>query len=552
MIYKYLKSRWSILIITLIFFFIRLPFLDQLSLIPDERDLALTSYSLAKTGNDLFGNRFPLYFDGISPHSPFISFYYGLIWWLTPLTRTVFNTRLVFLIPASLLPLLVYELILSLTKKKDISLLTSLIFSFNPWIYHISRLGLEVNLALPLLLTAIIFQINNNKFISYIFYGLTFFTYQGFRPLVIILPLYFEVYFHIQNNLNIKRTMFSIGKYLLIFILLFLISLVIEKNIKSRSTYEIVFFNLDRLTTEVNFFRNISSAPFLIRSFFDNKIYTMFYYLFNNFLKGLDFSYLFHTGDYVAEFSNGVIGQFYLVLAPFLPLGFFYLLTQRSYKNYFIAGIIFLGLIPSVINIYSLTFSIRSSFAAIGFSFMIAGGLIYFYQAINKYSKILLTLCLLFFSLILFFQISYFYYHYFYSKPQLHSELFYERERKLSQYLLSRNRGYQVYVPLPYSTFFSYLFFYPLKISDFTMLNIILKNNLTNFEFKNIRITDCKNFDIKTLSKLNNIIVEESCMTLIEKNLQGLNIEKNKNVINYSSYAPYNFNKKVAYYIFNR
>ena len=551
-IISYLKSRWWLLLTTLIFFLIRLPFLNQFSLLPDERDLALTSYSLAKTGNDLFGNHLPLIFDRISPHSPFIPIYYGAIWWLLPIYKTIFNARFIFLLPASLLPLLAYEIILYFSKEKRISLLTAIIFSFSPWIYHISRLGLEINLALPLFLLAVLFQINNKKFLSYIFYGLTFFTYQGIRPLVIIFPIYFELYKHITNKSKIKFTAFEISKYLILLIVLFIFSISIEKNIQTRSSFEIIFFNSERLSTEVNFYRNISSAPFFIKQFFNNKLISVIYYLSNNFLKGMDFSYLFHLGDYVPEFSNGVIGQFYLLFAFFLPVGLIHLFNKRKLSYYFLVSLIIIGLVPSVINFYSLTFSIRSSLAALGFSFLISCGIIYSYHLIKKYSKLMTILSVCAFSILLLFQTSYFFYHYFYSKPQLFSELFYERERKLSQYLLNKNKFYEVKVPLPNSSFFSYLFFYPLKKSDYPELNKVLKNNLITFKFNSVKFTDCENPEKKTVFDLRNTIISESCLLPAEKYLLESTPSAFFDKIYYSSFPPFDFNKKTAYYVFDR
>ncbi len=549
---NYIKSRRWVLLITVVFFLIRLPFLDQFSLLPDERDLALTSYSLAKTGNDLFGNHLPLLFERISPHSPFISIYYGVIWWLLPIYRTIFNARLIFLLPASLLPLLSYEIILYFSKEKRISLLTAIIFSFSPWIFHISRLGLEINLALPLFLLAILFQIYNKKILSYIFYGLTFFTYQGIRPLIIIFPLYFELYNHFIHKPKIRTTVIEIIKYILLLIALFIFSISIEKNIQARSSYEIIFFNRERLSTEVNFYRNISTAPFFLKQFFDNKLISMFYYLSNNLLKGLDFSYLFHLGDYIPEFSNGVMGQFYLLFAFFLPVGLIYLFNKKTLSFYFLASLIVIGLVPSIINFYSLTFSIRSSFAAIGLSFLISCGLIYSYQIVKKYSKFITTLSISIFSVLLLFQSLYFFYHYFYSKHRLFSELFYERERKLSQYIFEKNKYYEVKVPLPNSTFFSYIFFYPLKKSDFPKLNSVLKNNFITFKFNNVKFTDCENPEKKTVFDLRNTIISESCLLPPEKMLLESTPSAFFNKIYYSSFTPFNFNKKVAYYVFDR
>ena len=101
-----------------LFFLVRLPFLDKTFLLYDERDTALTQYSLAKTRKDLYGNKTPLTFSRISPQAPLLAMYYGIPFWSFGLPKTVSTARLIYMLPATLIPLLVYELLFAILRRK--------------------------------------------------------------------------------------------------------------------------------------------------------------------------------------------------------------------------------------------------------------------------------------------------------------------------------------------------------------------------------------------------------------------------------------------------
>ena len=107
-------------------------------------------------------------------------------------------------------------------------------------------------------------------------------------------------------------------------------------------------------------------------------------------------------------------------------------------------------------------------------------------------------------------------------------------------------------MPLPYSSFSSYLFFYPLKKSDFFKLNKILKNNSTTFKFNSVKFTDCENPEKKTVFDLRSTIISESCLLPPEKMMLESTPSAFFDRIYYSSFTSFDFNKKVAYYVFDR
>ena len=508
-------DRFKIIIgVSFLFLILRIVFLDQSFLLPDERDLSLTGYSISKTGHDLFGNYMPLKFERISPNSPLIPMYYDVLWWKLPIVRNVFNSRLAFVLPASLLPLLIFELVFLLTKKKNISYLTALVFCFSPWIFNISRMGLEINLALPFLLTAVILQLRRKKILSCLFYFFAFFSYQGFRPLIIIVPFYFELYEQISKKFSLKKYLVSSTYYFLLFLFSIIISFFIENNLKSRSMNEIIFFSGKTLLGQ-------------------------FTHIFNSLLKGLGLSYLFKSGDYIPQYNNGVAGQFFASFFLFYFLGIVSL-NKKTLGGYFLIGLAVLGMIPSVINIYSLTFSIRSSLAAVGLSALIAEGMIFGYEKLKKYNKYLKYSIILIFLAAIVFEAGTFFYNYFSIRPQLYANIFNEKDKELSVFLNGSTKKYLVRSPLPYSTFLSYLFMSDLTKEKLGTLPKMLKKNYDRYFFNKNRFEACYANEAVVPENLNETIIDETCLTALTKK----DLDK-------KNYSKIYYFKKSAYYIFD-
>jgi hypothetical protein len=486
--------------------------LDQVFLSRDERDLALTGYSISKTGKDLFGNRMPFKFERISPNSPVIPVYYNALWWKLPIEKNVFNARLAFALPASLLPLLVFEIVMAFTKKKNLSFWTALIFSFSPWIFHVSRMALEVNLALPFLLGALLFQVNKRRLFSALFYILSFFSYQGFRPLIMILPFYLELYMYYIKTTELKKALKISSAFIFLMVSLVLISGLIEPNLGSRSSDEIIFFNTKKIEQEMKFMNDISTAPLFMKSLMAKKSLVIANHVTGNLFKGLDYSYLFHEGDYDPKYANGVYGQFPPLMALFLFLGISTLITRVG-ANHFLAGLAILGLLPSVINSYSLTFSIRSSLSALGLSFLMALGLDRGHAIIKKIEPTLKSMAVILVVVVLVLQMSSFYFKYFTIRYGLQAELFQESDRKVATYLESSKKKFTIVSPLPYQTLMAYVFLTPLKNGDLAALNKVLKNRYDNFTFKGNLFKSCDSYGYFVPEKASKTIMSENCVS---------------------------------------
>src|SRR3989344_4441922 len=174
-----MSTKKILFILFILFIFVRLPNLDQINLLHDERDIVLSGWSIAKTGQDLMGKPYPLVFENISPNNPLFAIYFAAIWFLFVPIKSVFLARLPFLLISSLIVFLTFKIIKHISKDDTKSLVTTVVLCFNPWIFHITRLALDIPLALVFLFAGILFYLKKRKLLAFFLFFLTAFTYQG-------------------------------------------------------------------------------------------------------------------------------------------------------------------------------------------------------------------------------------------------------------------------------------------------------------------------------------------------------------------------------------
>jgi len=455
---SYLKNNKKLILLSLIFFLIQLPFLDQLSLLRGERDIMLSGYSLAKTGRDLYGHLFSLEFLGIDPYVPFVPMYIAALWWLIIPVKTVFLARLLFVLISLLLPFLIYEIVKHITKNERLSFWTAIIFCFSPGIFHLTRLTLEIGIAFPLMLGGILCQLKKKRMSSYLLFFLSFFSYHGFRPLIPVLLLYLELfaYFH-------KKRLSGFIKNCIVHILFFLalvgLSIIIDGHLMKSRINDVAFSGFEKWSNTVVYNRNTSIAPQKIAAIFDNKLTAMFLYIRDVFIKGQDLRYLFLSGDDSSLYATTFSGQFFLTLLPFYLLGFLFLGKKMKWEYFFMAGIIFVGLTPSLVNISYVSYSIRSILSSVGYAFIIACGIIFFGELKQQLKSSIKNIIFLVIFVSFLVEIVFFAYNYYGRRYITMSELYFENERQIANYLIKNKKQYKIYTNSPRDILFSYLFF---------------------------------------------------------------------------------------------
>lgn len=537
-IIKSILNKYFLIILMFLFFIIRLPFLDQMFLLHDERDIVFSGYSIAQTGKDLFGNLFPVNFSGISPNNPLFAIYFAAIWSFFIQIKSVVFARLPFVLISSLLIPLVYWLVLEITKDKMRSLLTTILFCFSPWIFHSTRLALDIPLAIVTLLGGMLLLLKNKKIPAYLLFFTTFYTYQGFRLLIPFLLIYCELFTLIKNKKNIKQFFISALMHVGFIAVLFATTFIIDPGVTQNRFREIIFFS-QKAVDEVVLRRNTSIAPEILKKIMDNKITISLDYMLTNLIKGQDFIYLFKEGDYSAINGNTASGQFFFTCIALFFLGIASLGKKSHIADLYLIGFSFIGMIPSLLSTNGVSFSIRSMLSGIGFAYIIALGGIFGYSILKRvrYSKIIIIIV----GFLLVINVSYVTYTYFFRRPITVSELFNENERTFSKYLLDHKYDSKIiYSRLPQDIYLSIAYLdNTLSIDD---LQLALKNR-SMIKWNNYQINKCGYSVDYTLMK--NIIIAQDCLS--SEQYDYFNDINNHKVIERIKYKDYSF--KTAYFV---
>ena len=534
---NYIKLHKLLFILFLLFILIRIPFLDQLNLLHDERDIVLSGWSIAQTGKDLFGKSFPLVFENISPNNPLFAIYFTALWFLIIPIKSVFLARLPFLLISALIVFISFKLIKFITGDDKKSLITTAVLCFNPWIFHITRLALDIPLAMVFLFGGILLYLKKKKFLALILFFLTAFTYQGSRLLLPFLLIYLELFFLIKQK-SWKSFIINSLKNLVFIIFLILLASFMEPGISKNRLSEIIFFANEKNGPSIDFKRITTLAPHQISRFFDNKLTYAIEEIFVSFTRGIDISYLFKTGDYSALNGNATTGQFFFVFIIFYFLGIVSLGKKVSLYDLYILSLIPLGMIPALLSTRGLTFSIRGVLSSLGYSYLIALGIVFFQRQFlkSKWKNYALAI----FTLILSINLTYFIYGYYLRRPITVGELFYEHERQLANFLLQNNKPFTIYHQSPRDMILSYIFYRNENLN----LNVIQKNLAQkNYSYDNLVFKKC-NHKVN-YSQTTNTIVHEVCL---EKKAYDILSDINNKKI--KARIPYkDFSQKFAYFV---
>jgi len=323
----------------------------------DEASVGYDAYSILQTGKDQWGQTFPVVFKS------FGEFKYPVNVYFTALTTRlfgygIFSVRVGSAIFGIIDILLLFFLVLRLTKSKTIAFLSTLFLAVSPWSIQFSRANWETNYGLFFFFLGVILflkGLEKNKFwfiVSFAFLGLDLFTYNAakvFVPLFVIaiVIIYFKGF--IKSKVYV-----TLG--LLIFLAFILIN-VINPNLSGLTRFGQV-----TITT-----RKTGVIQTVIENYFSH--FTP--------------QFLFISGDANPRHSIQTVGELYYYDLLLLPLGIFFLLRKRNNWSRLILAWFFLAPIPASIATEA-PHAARSMFAIGGWQIVSAVGFFYLLTLIKK------------------------------------------------------------------------------------------------------------------------------------------------------------------------
>jgi len=459
------------------------------SLTNDEADLYTTSYTLAKTGSDQYGNSLFLT-SGFLTAKPSIPIYIGTIPWLVFSNKTIFLARLPFALLNSFTPLLFYFITLKLSKNKLLSFISFCVFNFSPWFSYLSATGYEAYIGLFFLLLSLLILLtefsNSKKLILYFVTSfLAFNSYMGLKPIFPIISLLFLCIALLYDKQ--KLSLSNLGRAIFISILFFVFFVFLNYNapnsnlIKKEYINMVSYFNQAETEGKVWFDRLTTQAPNPIKTLIANKFTVRFKDQLTKYMMTYNLAMYFQKGDPSALYGTADLsGLFFLTDFIFFIFGITQIYRIKEWTIKILLLLIFIGGIPIALSTTNPTFIMRGIILILPFSILISIGTYYSILRLKqKDLGILIFILLLSINLILYFTL------YQTRIKVLSSEHWHQSEKTLSDKvaLLNTEAKINVFASEPKAVFLQFAF-YNIKNPQL-IKNLILYHN-DYFSYDNI------------------------------------------------------------------
>lgn len=397
----------------------------------DEASLGYNSYSVLKSGKDEWGRTFPITFEAFGDYK-LPGYIYASVPFIALFGLNDFSIRLPSQIAGVLAVVLIYLIVLHITKDKYISLISSLLLTISPWHVFLSRVALEANLAFTFFLLALyLFFLGLKKWkyliLSSIFFGITIFTYNSAR---VFIPVFLLGLFFIY-----RKDLFKLKSNLIFPLIVLLIFIGIAGYLAifqdSSSRYFWVAILDQGAINYLNESRNNSNLPFFITNLFYNRVSYFFINFISNYFKHFSLDFLYINGGSNYQFSIPQNGLIYLAELPFLLYGLYQIIKKKVWT--FILLWLAIAPIPSALT-REAPHVLRGIFMLGSLQIITAIGVLGMLKTFSKIRVFKFAVILLLIGAIFSNSFNYFY-QYFYIYPMQYSQSWQFGMKQVYQYL---------------------------------------------------------------------------------------------------------------------
>ncbi len=301
----------------------------------DEASLGYNAYSLLKTGRDEYGKWFPLVFKSFGDYKPGLYVYIimpfvaslGLNAWAIRLPSALFGIGTV---------LLIFYLAVKITGKKEIGLISALLLAISPWHLQFSRGGWETNVATFFIALGILFFLyswNDLKYLAFSALSLliSMYIYQSPRLIAPIIFLGLIILYRDRLLPRIKIATIRLAPVAILSIPL--IFQVLSGGAEARFS-GLSFFSDPGPINRIDQLRGEHSNPSgIVAQLLHNKITAYAPNFLGHYVDHFSSEFLFINGDSVIRNRVPESGEFFLVEALFLAIGFVYLVRGNFKDN---------------------------------------------------------------------------------------------------------------------------------------------------------------------------------------------------------------------------
>ena len=308
----------------------------------DEASLGYNAYSLLVTGKDENNNKYPLYIDTFGDNRP-TGYNYIAILPIILFGLTEFSTRIPGAFFGSITILAVFFLADSIFRNKQVALVSSILLALAPWHIILSRASDEAIVALFFITVGFTFFVHSIRkqstkliFTGTFFLSLSYFFYH--TPRVFVPLLFFFLLlacFSVIKKTTRKYQVICVSSFVFIsaisFVLVFLVSGGTGRfsQVNIFNNFQTVFFQKQQIQEDA-----IAHSPYLASRFFHNKISNVLLVFTSNYFDYFGLNFLFTRGGLPIWYSIPRQGLLYFIELPFILIGIYQLIRQRSNPLY--------------------------------------------------------------------------------------------------------------------------------------------------------------------------------------------------------------------------
>jgi len=322
----------------------------------DEVSIGYNAYSILKTGLDEHGKFFPIdtfvaYGDYKPPFSIYLTVPFIAVFGLNEL-----SIRLPSALFGTLTVLLTYVLVMQLfrsTKNRTVwvqglSMVSSLLLAISPWHINLSRAGFEANIALFFIALGVYFILRAREqrkywYVAWVPFVLSVYTFNSARYFAPLLSLVLFIAFF--KDVKKQWQTFIIGVAITGALLLPIVPHIMSKEARLRFT-EVNIFTDSSVVVTANERVAYDGNLMLGKIIHNRRVGYALSYL-RHFADNLQPSFLFIQGDGNPKFSTRVVGQLYIIEAPFLVIGILSMFAMYPKVAWILLLWILLAILPA-------------------------------------------------------------------------------------------------------------------------------------------------------------------------------------------------------------
>ena len=407
------KELFFLVVIFLLSLSIRLIKLGNVpnGLTVDEADMGYNAFSILKTGADVYGRKFPLFFQSLDDYKAAFGIYAPLpavaLFGLNEL-----SVRIVPAILGAFTPLLAFLLLkLLYSKSRYLPSVTAVVMAFAPWNIAISRANLPyIELIFFYLLFIYSFQlgvIKNSKFllIAAGTLGITLYVYYA---AIIYLPFTLLTITLIYRDFLKKNfKIVFVGLSLLVILSMPAFLHYTKKESKTRLNAISVLTADVTLPTSIAEIEQDKQEEQPFPQIIHNRRLVYVSALLDNYADYFNLDYLFVNAKNIRYFYTNNVGLFYLLELPFVLYGLYIIIKRRDKPDLLILALLLIGPIPAALTLGS-PFPHRALLAILSLQLISAIGAAAILSKIRSSTSLKLALIAIYAASIYFFLHQYF------------------------------------------------------------------------------------------------------------------------------------------------